>query len=258
MQIADIRNKLNLHWRKISLALFFLLSLSFKALPQSQNKPINLSGQDNRFMSYGFFLAGHTSTLRMKYSDAFMAPSQTQLRQIQSITPVYSPGFALGFLLTLRLHDQFNFLATPKVGFYEYQTDINYFNTNDGPDSEASVTTETVITEATMIELPLIFKYKSLRFNNTRMFFIAGANPMFRTKSQDEADADPLVIKGQDVALEMGMGFDFYFKFFKFSPEIRFSHGLSNLYEETTSDPAFAGAIEDLRRKSITVYLNFQ
>ncbi|MBD8488056.1 PorT family protein [Echinicola sp. CAU 1574] len=258
MQTADIRHKLNLYRRKISLTAIFSLLLLCPLFAQSSYAPLNQSGQDNQFLSYGFFLAGHTSSLRLKYSNAYMDPTQTQYRQIQSIMPVFSPGFSLGFLLTFRLHDQLNFLATPKVGFYEYQTDINYFRDDDFEQTGVGVRTESIITEATMVELPLIFKYKSMRFNNTRMFFTGGANPMFRTKSQDEADADPLVIKGKDVALELGMGFDFYFKFFKFSPEIRFSHGLSNIYEPATTEPEFAGAIEELRRKSITVLLNFQ
>jgi hypothetical protein len=65
-------------------------------------------------------------------------------------------------------------------------------------------------------------------------------------------------LKGTDLALEMGLGFDLYFRYFKFSPEIRFSHGMMNLHQEGYSDNRMAGAISDIRRKSITVYLNFQ
>lgn len=259
MQTAYIRHQLNLHWRKIGFSLFFITFLAFQSFGQGSSfRPLNKSGQDGQFMTYGFFLAGHTSSLRLKYSDAYMDPNQTQFGQIQSIMPVFSPGFSLGFLLKLRLHDQLNFLATPKVGFYEYRTDINYLEDDEFEETGLGVRTESLVTEATMIELPLLLKYKSQRFNNTRMFFIGGVNPMFRTKSQDEANADPLVINGKDVALEMGVGFDFYFKFFKFSPEVRFSHGLTNIYEEGESNPEFAGAIEELKRKSITIYLNFQ
>ena len=77
-------------------------------------------------------------------------------------------------------------------------------------------------------------------------------------KNQEEANEDPVALKGSDVALEMGMGFDLYFKFFKFSPEIRFSHGLMNLYQEGYSDERMTGAISSIKRKSITIYLNFQ
>ncbi len=257
MQTIDIRYQLNLHWRKIGFTLYLLFFLGLNGMSQDTYKPLNNSGQDDQFISYGFFLAGHNSSLRLKYSDAYMESNQGY-NNIQSIMPVFSPGFSLGFLITTRLHDQFNFLIAPKVGFYEFKTDINYFQLDDFEETGVGVKTETLITEMTMVELPLIFKYKSHRFNNTRMFFTGGVNPQFRTKSQEEADADDLVLTGSDLALEMGMGFDFYFKFFKFSPEIRFSHGLKNLYREETSNPEFAGAISEIRRKSITLYLNFQ
>ena len=90
------------------------------------------------------------------------------------------------------------------------------------------------------------------------MYFIGGGSYQFRTKSQDEANVDPIVTTGKDVSIEAGMGFEIYFRFFKFAPEIRFSHGLNDLYVPEKTDPAFASAIESLRKKSITIYLNFQ
>jgi len=169
--------------------------------------------------------------------------------------PAYSPGFALGFLLTTRLHDQVNVLLTPKVGFYEYRTEVDFY-----PDANTTNNPETggFLTEETLVEMPILLKYKSQRFNNTRMFVVAGINPQIRTKKQDEADEDDIVLIGRDMALELGMGFDLYFKYFKFSPEIRFSHGLRNLYRETNTDSRIAEAISEIRKKSITIYLNFQ
>ncbi|GGF47554.1 type IX secretion/gliding motility protein PorT/SprT [Echinicola rosea] len=264
MQTINIWHKFDLYWRKITLTFFLLAGITLYGFAQDNYRPINKSGQDDQFLSYGFFLAAHTSSLRLKYSDAFMDPENPDFANIQSIQPVFSPGFSLGFLLKMRLHDQLTFTGTPKVGFYEFRTDVSYFAEEADFSGDIIIPgngepyTETVITEMTMVEMPLLIKYKSMRFDNTRMFFMAGANPMFRTKSQDEADADQLVLNSKDVALELGMGFDFYFKFFKFSPEIRFSHGLSNIYKAETSDQSFAGAIDELRRKSITIYLNFQ
>jgi len=270
MQTADIWYKLNIHRRKVGLTLLFVL-IFFNSYSQ---KPLSESGQDDDLISYGFFLAGHNNSYRIRYSDAFMEPNRDyganpnapRLRNVHSIQPVFSRGFSLGFLTTLRLHDQFNILFTPKVGFYEYRTIVNYY---DGPllsadtrepfgDGRMAIDPVAQVSEATLVEFPLLFKYKSQRFNNTRMYFIGGANAQFRTKGQEEANEDSLVILGSDVALEMGMGFDIYFEYFKFSPEIRFSHGLRNLYKASHTDPRFADAISDIRMKTITIYLNFQ
>jgi len=271
MQTADIWYKLNIHRRKVGLTFLFVL-IFFNSYSQ---KPLSESGQDDALVSYGFFLAGHNNSYRIRYSDAFMDPNRDlniadnlnvpRLRNVHSIQPVFSRGFSLGFLTTLRLHDQFNILFTPKVGFYEYRTIVNYYDgpiesgeTTPSPGRRMAIDPVAQVSEATMVEFPLLFKYKSQRFNNTRMYLIGGANAQFRTKGQEEANEDSLVILGSDVALEMGMGFDIYFEYFKFSPEIRFSHGLRNLYKASHTDPRFADAISDIRMKTITIYLNFQ
>jgi len=265
MQNTHIWHSLNIHWRKVGLLLLFVLIFFQNAYSQ---RPLSEAGQDDRLISYGFFLAGHTNTFRLRYSEAFMdpslvAPGLPSPGDIHSIQPVFSGGFSLGFLTTLRLHDQINILFTPKVGFYEHRTIVNYYNgpvTGEptGPEGNVGIRPSHQVSEATMVEFPLLLKYKSLRFNNTRMYFIGGANAQFRTKGQDEANEDPLVTLGSDVALEMGMGFDIYFEYFKFSPEIRFSHGLRNIYKESHTHQNFAQSISDIRMKTITVYLNFQ
>lgn len=255
MQITNLWNKLHLCGRKVGFTLLFSLML-FEGFAQKQWSLFNTSGGDDQTFSYGFFLAGHSSSLRVKYSEAFLDREAASIRNVRSIMPSYSPGFALGFLLTTRLHDQINVLITPKVGFYEYRTEVAFFSEMDN--NTIDTPPLTLLTEETLVELPILFKYKSQRFNNTRMFFLAGVNPQVRTKKQDEADEDDIVLTGRDMALELGMGFDLYFKYFKFSPEIRFSHGLRNLYRESHTDPRISEAISEVRKKSITIYLNFQ
>lgn len=186
---------------------------------------------------------------------------------VRSIQPKFSPGFSLGFIGILRFHDQVSMLFTPKVGFYEYKTEVTYFNDQTGvilEGGDEGIGEENYgrvleySSEVTMVELPLLFKYRSLRFNNTRMYWIGGASYQFRTKSQDEANVDDIVLTGRDFSVEAGMGFEIYFKYFKFAPEIRFSHGLNNIYKAENTLPQLQDAISSIKRKSITVYLNFQ
>lgn len=250
--------------RKIFLtAVIFLLSI-VSVFSQARFGEISKSGQDDKLLSYGFFLGGHNNYWRLKYSENFL--SDRVRSNVQSIVPVYTQGFSLGFLVNLRLHDQLNLVLTPKVGFYEFRTDINVFSEIDPsliqvPDSfefDYIIKSYTVINEATMVEFPLFFKYKAQRFNNSRMFFTAGGSALFRTKNQEEADIEELAILGTDFTLDLGVGFDMYFRFLKFSPEVRFSHGLMNMYKKEATNPIYSNHIESLRRKSISIYLNFQ
>lgn len=167
MQTLNLWHKFDLYWRKIALVFLLLIGSWSSALAQDHYRPINKSGQDDQFLSYGFFLAAHTSSLRLKYSEAFMDPENPAFANIRSIQPVFSPGFSLGFLLKMRLHDQLTLTGTPKVGFYEFQTDITYFANNGGVVWEDLIVpgdgmpyTETTITEMTMVEMPLLIKYK--------------------------------------------------------------------------------------------------
>ncbi|PZX54726.1 outer membrane protein with beta-barrel domain [Algoriphagus ratkowskyi] len=268
MQTTYIWNKLDLRRNKvILLGLIFFLGAS-PTFGQGMFGLTSTSGSDDQPLSYGFFLAAHTSTLRIKYSDAFLNPNSVNaFTDVRSIQTKFSPGFSLGFIGILRLHDQVSLMFTPKVGFYEYKTEVIYFRDPldpgliQTPDGEMVSSTGEVVeysSEATMVELPLLLKYRSVRFNNTRMYWLGGASYQFRTKGQDEANVDDIVMTGQDVSLEAGMGFEIYFKYFKFAPEIRFSHGLMNAYQAENTLPELQGAIESIKRKSITIYLNFQ
>ena len=266
MQTTHFWYQFNL--RRAKIGLFGLLIFGWISTGNAQGLfgLTSTSGSDDRTVSYGFFLAVHTATYQIRYANAFLAPINPATAEVQSIFPKYTPGFSLGFMGILRFHDQMNLLFTPKIGFYEYRVDVNYFNPplgnlppdNSTGESNLGIRTEELVTEATMVELPLLFKYRSQRFNNTRMYFIGGGSYQFRTKSQDEANLDPIVTTGQDFTIEAGMGFEIYFRFFKFAPEIRFAHGLNNLYVVEKTNPAFASAIESIRRKSVTIYLNFQ
>lgn len=266
MQTSHIWNQLDLRRHKIALATILICFLSVSSFAQGRFGLNSNSGSDGNLVSYGFFLAAHTNNYRLKYSDAFFDPANTTTSDVASIYTEFSPGFSLGFVGMLRFHDQLHLLFTPKVGFYEYRTEVNFYgevSTNmpgtGNTNNEDIVNAPTVITsEATMVELPLLFKYRSQRFNNTRMYFIGGASYQFRTKSQEEANLDQLVTTGKDFTIEMGMGFEIYFRYFKFAPEIRFSHGLNNLYQAENTIPEIRDAISSIRSRSITLYLNFQ
>lgn len=270
MQTTHFWNKLNLRRGKIIPALglvFFLFCANSLSYGQGMFGLTSSAGSDEKLISYGFFLAGHNSSFRIKYSDAFVTPADNVSPNVRGIFPRYSPGFSLGFIGMLRFHDQVQMLFTPKVGFYEFKTEVHYFPPNFQPTPGSPNTNEDVIvnsdivtlnSESTMVELPLLFKYRSQRFNNTRMYFLGGASYQFRTKTQEEANLEDLVTTGQDYTIELGMGFEIYFKYFKFAPEIRFSHGLNNIYQAENTQADIRDAISSIKRKNITIYLNFQ
>ena len=267
MQTTHFWHQFHLRGAKIIVLSLLLGCVVAKSNAQGYFGLTNNSGSDDKFTSYGFFLGMHTASYQLRYSPEFLNPAVPANNAIHSIFPKFTPGFSLGFIGILRFHDQVNLIFTPKIGFYEYKVDVNYFDgtsatTPTDPDNTAipslGYRSEELVNEATMVELPVVLKYRSMRFNNTRMFFVAGGSYLFNTKAQEEINLDPIVTAGRDFTVEAGMGFEFYFKYFKFAPEIRFSHGINNLYIADKNSPEIQNAIESLRRKGITILLNFQ
>lgn len=267
MQTTHFWHQFHLRCTKIIVLPLLLLCVVGKSNGQGYFGLTNNSGSDDKLTSYGFFLAAHTASYQLRYSSEFLNPANSATGAIHSIFPKFTPGFSLGFIGILRFHDQANLIFTPKIGFYEYKVDVNYFDGASATSPNTSNNTalpglgfrsEELVNEATMVELPVVFKYRSMRFNNTRMYFIGGGSYLFNTKAQEEINLDPIVTTKRDFTVEAGMGFEIYFKYFKFAPEIRFSHGINNLYVAEKTAPEIRDVISSLRRKGVTIVLNFQ
>ncbi|MEZ4971664.1 MAG: porin family protein [Cyclobacteriaceae bacterium] len=244
MQAINIWNKLALHRNKI--VLLGLLVLSVPSYGQHfkwarQHNP----NYDERKISYGFMIGIHTSAYQVKYSDQFVTQA---FDTVHSVLTPFSPGFSLGFLVNLRLNSDLDLRIMPKAGFYDHKLQYNYTD-------ESS---QTQLTETTMVEFPILLKYKSMRRGNVRMYMIGGFTPSIEAsgKNDIQATTDVLDIKKTNLTIDAGIGFDFYFPLFKFSQEIRFSRGLSNMLGPDPSK--FKEPISRVNTNTISVYFIFQ
>ena len=167
---------------------------------------------------------------------------------MHSITPRWKPGFSLGFIVNYRINEYLDFRLTPKVGFYEHE--VKYAFTDNTPD-------ETRLVETTMVELPVLLKYKSERRGNVRMYMIGGFKPAYQASGQRELEnTESLEVKTTNLSLEAGFGFDLYYPLFKFSPEIRFSRGIADILENRSN--AFGHPLRRVNTNTITIYFLFQ
>lgn len=206
----------------------------------------NNPNYDDRKLSYGFLIGLHTTSYQLKYSDAFVDSSL--YANLHSITPRWKPGFSLGFIVNYRLNDYLDFRLTPKVAFYEHE--VKYAFTDNTPD-------ETRLVETTMVELPVLLKYKSERRGNVRMYMVGGIKPAYQASGQRELEnSESIEVKLTNFSLEAGFGFDLYYPLFKFSPEIRFSRGVADILENRTNK--FGHPLSRVNTNTITIYFLFQ
>ncbi len=207
---------------------------------------MNNPNYDNRFLSYGFLIGLHTSAYQLKYSEAFLA---RQFDNLYSISPKWSTGFSLGFIVNMKLADFFDLRLLPKVAFYEHPLEYRYL---DQPSEE-------VLVETTVVEFPLVLKYKSERRGNNRLYLIGGIKPGIEASGEKDlegATTDNLPIREFNLSAEFGFGLDIYYPLFKFSPELRFSKGIANMLGSEIN-PLSEG-IDRLNTNTVTLYLLFQ
>jgi Outer membrane protein beta-barrel domain len=245
MQATNFWSKLALYRHQI--ALVFALSLLG---PFAQAQLFRWARQhnpnyDERKISYGFSIGLHTSSYQLKYSDPFIS---NKFDTVHSVQPQFIPGFSLGFLVNYRLNEFFDLRLMPKAGFYSHY--LTYYFTNR--------TTQSQRVETTLVEFPLLLKFKSMRRGNVRMYMVGGITPAIEASGKNDIgnSSGAIPILKRNLSLDAGIGFDFYFPLFKFSPELRFSRGIANMLGD---DPSiYKDPLSRLNTNTIGVYLIFQ
>ncbi|MEQ8926110.1 MAG: porin family protein, partial [Fulvivirga sp.] len=211
-----------------------------------RNVEMNNPNYDDRFLSYGFLIGLHTTTYQLKYSDQFVS---RDLDTLYSISPSWSPGFSLGFIVNMNMSEFLDIRLLPKVSFYEHK--LEYQSLDSAPLEE--------LVETTVVELPLLLKYKSERRGNFRMYMVGGVKPGFEASGKndvDEVSKENLDIRAFNLSLDVGFGIDMYYPLFKFSPEIRFSKGITNMLGSGNNE--LSAGIDRLNTNTVTLYLLFQ
>ncbi|MEP1032924.1 outer membrane beta-barrel protein [Ekhidna sp.] len=244
MQTINARNQLYLRGRKIALASLLIFGLAQSSVAQN-NPSDNLLNYEDQWIHYGFLISVHSSKYVIRHSDYFTSPA---MDTVHSIIPGNLGGFKLGFVINMKVSEYLDFRLLPTVGFYE--NDLNYRFTNG--------ITQRELKDATMVELPLLLKYKSARRGNLAMYMVFGINPSLEASGKgDEQDvSQKLELKNWNLAIDVGVGLDIFYPFFKFSPEIRYSYGLRNMLTEDPND--FSIGLEKLTTQNLGIFVTFE
>lgn len=244
MQTFNSRNKLNLYGNKVALLLLVFLFFASDLTAQNKIKE-NLIDYDEQWIHYGFLMGLHSSKYRIKYDEGFTSPL---MDTVHSIVPGNNGGFKLGFVVNMRIFQYLDLRILPTVAFYE--NDLVYQYT-DG-------TSLRELKDATMMELPLLLKYKSTRRGNVAMYLVGGINPSLEAagRGDEVQNRQKLELKNFNLAFDIGAGFDMYFPLFKFSPEIRYSYGLRNMLSETEN--IYSVNLDELIFHNIGIFITFE
>lgn len=241
MQTFDPRHKLHIHRNKVVVSLL-LCAISFSGYAQN-NPTENLIDYNAQWIHYGFLLGLHSSKYRIQYSEEFR-----NIDSLHSIVPGNLPGWKVGFVVDMFIHEHFSFRLLPTVGFYEH--DLTYRFT-DGSELQE-------LKDATLVELPTMIKYRSARRGNVAMYVVGGFSPSLEAAGKgDELEAgEGLILRDWNFSVDAGIGFDLYFPLFKFSPEVRYSWGLRNMLTDESNE--YDLALKKLTYQNISFYFTFE
>ena len=207
---------------------------------------MNLPTYDRQTIHFGFLLGVNSIN--------FIPTPIKDLRDLDSlyiISPKSGTGFSLGIISNLHMGDNFDLRFMPTLSFGERV--LQY--TIGVPSLDSSFTREKRV-ESTFLEFPILLKFKSARLNNGRAYIIGGIKPVIDLASQDKVDDKGekiLKLKRNDLNYEIGFGLDFYSQYFKFTPEIKMSYGLSNILVKENN--IYTNGLASLKSKAF--YLSF-
>jgi len=155
-------------------------------------------------------------------------PRFLQYDSVYVAEPINSGGFTLGLGATARLSNRFQARFNPQLMFIE--RNIAYKLKYPDPIDNATDVTKKV--ESVIMTFPFQIKFQSDRIGNFRVYTLAGfkADIDMASNARKKRAEELVKIDGFDYGPEFGIGFNFFFETFIFSPEIRISNGMRNIH----------------------------
>lgn len=210
----------------ILLLLLFLAGQAYDAGAQIQTRPWTLAKLDRKTIYFGFHIGFNTMNLGLRPKG-----DPAALGSIYSIESKAGSGFSMGVLTNLRLHEYVAFRFVPSLSF----GGRTLIYTEKEPNETKFRTTRKTV-ESTLLEFPFLFRLKSARLNDVRLYLETGFKYSFDLSSKagtDDGGENLVKLKKHQFTYELGTGIDFYLKYFKFTPSVRVGWGVNNaLYSE--------------------------
>ena len=204
------------------LMLSALLLISSITSAQIDRYELNMPDHDDKPYYFGMTLG-----INLARFQTYLHPRFLESDSVYVAEPVNSGGFTLGLSATARLSNRFQLRFNPQLMFIER----NIFYNLKHPDIDG-LTEVTKKVESVIVSFPIQLKFQSDRIGNFRVYALAGMKGDIDMASNARAKrAEELVkIWKYDYGPEFGIGFNFFFDSFIFSPEIKISNGLRNIH----------------------------
>lgn len=224
----------------------------FAQYPTVRERIINLPNFDKRTVHYGYFLGLNQYDFKFEYIDSYYKELM-----YKDIAVVQKKGFNVGLIGDLRINDYFNLRFEP--GLYYNQRELNY---PEYPEfTRASDRMREI--KSTYIHLPFYVKINAKRINNFRPFILVGFSTDFNLSSNennsDDNASNVFRTTSQNLNYELGLGFEFYLYYFKFSPSLRGAFSFQNeLVPDAAEGSPWTGNIVNMFSRGVSLIITFE
>jgi len=227
----------------LQLALLLLCLLTGIGVHAQTHIP-NMPEHDQKAYYFGITFGANYSNFRINNTQSFAVNDI-----FKKVQPSSGPGFNIGIMGNLRLTNFIDLRFIPALVFADKK--LETVDMND-------VVTKSSV-ESIYMQLPLQLKFKSDRINNFRFYGILGGKFDYdlasnaRSRRQDEL----LRVKPIDVGADVGIGFEFFYPNFIFSPEIKLSQGFINTQYKDSRIP-LSNTIDAIRTRMIVFSIHLE
>jgi len=226
----------------------------------------NLPYFDQAKYNFGFYLGVNQMMFTVKpkssfqyqtYSDKQISDIGADSASVYRIVGKPSPGFSVGLVSLLRMGKFFELRFVPGLEFGERSIDYTILTYLGG---EESFMTKNKSVVSTYINAPFHFRYKAVRIHNIRPYVYAGPAFKWDLSSQRKKNDNPndlrLKMDKGDIAVDVGVGFDFYTNWFKFGVQIEMSFGINDIL--TKQENIYVQSVESVHSKILQLIFTFE
>lgn len=231
---------------------------------RAQNNPY----VDDKLLHFGFFLGVDMLSYHIQEND-----STVQLSLPGADGNVYhlrtmsvGPGFQVGFITDLRLSRHLNLRFTPSLHFGERSITYKSYGDSTSTAFNNGKNSKKVSLLTIPISIPLYLKWSAERKANYRPYVLVGGG----IELECFRDKEKMVLHQPfDAFVSAGFGCDFYFRWFKFSPEIKYQIGFvdahvpiskatNNGWGITAKDYFYTNTIQRMTHQKLSIVFNFE
>lgn len=240
----------NLHRNKIILTFSFFLLVTASIWSQARpSSNMNYWDFRKKPFYFGLTIGMHSTGYVTSKSSEFTGSN------IKFVAGDSRPGLNVNIITNLKIGNYFDFRFIPGFAFSERKFLI------EPKDPLLDDIIQDIRIESVFLEIPLLLRYKSDPYKDKRLFVVGGLKYSYDVSStsstRKEQAANLLKIAPHDFQFEIGAGMQFFFPFFIFSPEIKFSRGLNNI-NIFNGELESSRVIDKILSRAFTISLHFE